>query len=353
MSHELLKLTTYFGERDRGASGLVADELLDLYERRGVELSLLLRGIEGYGRRHVLRSERLLTLSEDLPIVSVAVDGRECIESLLADVLAIKRRGLVTLERARPADASAPDPAHAVKLTAYLGRHQRLAGRPAFISACDVLHRAGMAGATVLLGVDGTVGGTRRRAGFFARNAEVPLMIIAIGSAEAAIQATTQLRDALPAAPLTLERVRLLTTAGQALGPAPVVASQDPSGLPVWQKLMVHSSAAMSHDGSALHLALMRALRSAGVGGATSLRGIWGFIAPGHPEGDRLLALRRHVPVITVVVESPTRISRALEVVRGLAVTGVLATSELVPAAAAFGEGSSGGELTLAQPDRP
>ena len=35
-----------------------------------------MRGVAGFGVKHHLHTDRLLTLSEDLPIVSVAVDTR-------------------------------------------------------------------------------------------------------------------------------------------------------------------------------------------------------------------------------------------------------------------------------------
>ena len=101
MNEDCLKLTTYFGERDRTANGLLADDLLDLYERHGIGTSVLLRGAEGFGLRHTLHTDRLLTLSEDLPVVSVAVDTRERIDGLLPHVLAVEHPGLITLERAR------------------------------------------------------------------------------------------------------------------------------------------------------------------------------------------------------------------------------------------------------------
>ena len=55
---------------------------------------------------------------------------------------------------------------------------------PAFVAVCDLLHRRGIDGATALLGVDGTAHGRRDRAAFFSRNAEVPMMVIAVGSGE-------------------------------------------------------------------------------------------------------------------------------------------------------------------------
>src|ERR1700758_3066743 len=99
MDDDCLKLTTYFGERDRTGDHLLAGELLDLYGRPPAECSVLLRGISGFGAKHHVHTDRLLTLSEDLPVVAVAVDRRERLEALLPEILAIKRRGLLTLER--------------------------------------------------------------------------------------------------------------------------------------------------------------------------------------------------------------------------------------------------------------
>ena len=69
MSEDGLKLTTYFGERDRAGGGFLADALIDIYARHELRTSLVLRGVEGFGLKHQLRTDRLLTLSEDLPLV--------------------------------------------------------------------------------------------------------------------------------------------------------------------------------------------------------------------------------------------------------------------------------------------
>ncbi len=117
-----------------------------------VHASVLLRGAAGFGSRHRLHSADLLTASEDPPLVSVAVDAPERIEALAAEVRALQRTGLVTLERA------AATTAEPVKLTLYLGR-----GEP-YREICARLRECGLDGATVLLGVDGTLHGERRRA---------------------------------------------------------------------------------------------------------------------------------------------------------------------------------------------
>src|SRR5690242_10947846 len=101
MNEDCLKLTVYFGEHDRASDRYLADALTDIYARHELQTSLLLRGVEGFGIKHHLRTDRLLTLSEDLPLVSVAVDSRTRIEAALAEVNELRFDGLVTLERAR------------------------------------------------------------------------------------------------------------------------------------------------------------------------------------------------------------------------------------------------------------
>jgi PII-like signaling protein len=129
---DALKLTTYFGERDRVGDRFLADALADLYARHELRTSVVLRGVAGFGVKHHLRTDRLLTLSEDLPIVSVAVDERTRIEALLDDVVAVSGDGLITLERARMADAAVVATAgEQAKLTVHLGRGERGRGRPA------------------------------------------------------------------------------------------------------------------------------------------------------------------------------------------------------------------------------
>ena len=60
---------------------------------------------EGFSERvmHRLRSDLSLTLSEDPPMVAIAVDARARVQPLLAEVTAMPCRGLVTLERTRQA----------------------------------------------------------------------------------------------------------------------------------------------------------------------------------------------------------------------------------------------------------
>ncbi len=64
-----LKLTTYFGERQRVVTdharrpGFLADAMLDLFDTRELATSVMLRGIASFGLRHVLRTDESLSLT--------------------------------------------------------------------------------------------------------------------------------------------------------------------------------------------------------------------------------------------------------------------------------------------------
>ena len=85
--------------------------------------------------------------------------------------------------------------------------------------------------------------------------------------------------------------------------------------MPLWHKLMVYTSEAALHDGQPIHRAIVRRLRAAGIAGATTQRGMWGFHGDHPPHGDRLLQLGRHVPAVTIVIDAPERIAAAFTVI--------------------------------------
>jgi PII-like signaling protein len=347
VSEETLKLTTYFGERDRAGRAFLADALVELYARHRLRASLVMRGVAGFGVKHHLHTDRLLTLSEDLPMVSVAVDERARIEGALGEVVALSGEGLITLERTAAGPIGGQD---ATKLTLYVGRGERVEERPAHVAIVEVLRRHRVAGASVLLGVDGTVRGERQRARFLAANARVPMMIIAIGDAEPIAAALAELRTLLDDPLVTLERVRVYKRDGAAIAPPQAAAATDPSGLAVWQKMMVYCGEQSRHGDEPLAAALIRELRQAGAAGATALRGVWGYHGDHEPHGDRWLQLRRRVPVVTVIVDTPEQIARWFAIVDALTDETGLVTMEQVPAMRAVGPGVARGGLRLADP---
>jgi PII-like signaling protein len=141
-----------------------------------------------------------------------------------------------------------------------------------------------------------------------------------------------ELGTLLPRPLFTLERVRVCKRDGQLLAAPAAPDGPGEHGLPLRQKLMVYTSEATRHQGQPIHRAIVRQLRSAGVSGATTQRGIWGFHGDHAPHGDRLLQLGRHVPAVTIVVDTPDRIRAAFSVIDELTSERGLVTSEIVPA---------------------
>ncbi|BBY39806.1 hypothetical protein MMAN_39400 [Mycobacterium mantenii] len=339
MDEDCLKLTTYLAERRRVHDGFVSDVLLGLCAQHRIACGVLLRGIGGFGTGHYLRTDESLTLSEDPPVAVVAVDTRTKIEALLAPVLAVKQRGLVTLERARLLhDGIGPlqlpeDLRGAVKLTIYVGRKQRVNGSPAYIALCDLMHRRGLAGATVLLGVDGVAHGERQRANFFGRNTDVPMMIVVVGSGERIGGVLPELGELLRRPLFTLERVQVCKRDGQLVERPHALPGVDERGLPLFQQLTVYTSESAHHGGVPIHRAIVQRLRRAKtVDGATVLRGVWGFHGDHPPHGDGLFSLTRRVPVVTVVIDTPANIAESFAIVDELTRDEGLVTSEMVPA---------------------
>jgi PII-like signaling protein len=336
-----IKLTTYFSERDRSGERFLADALFDVYERHRMRTSVLLRGVEGFGQHSRLQSLRSLTLSENLPAVSVAVDSRERVEGALPDVLAVAGHGLISLERAQLATgpeiaglALPRDRARAVKLSVYGSRAVRAGGRAGYVAATELLRRRGAAGASVLLGVDGTLHGERRRARFFARNAGVPLMLLAVGEADALQPALGELGGLIDEAVATVERVQICKLGGRTFSEPFAEPDRDASGLPIWQKLMIHGH---------VHDDLVRRLKDAGAAGATVLRGVRGFYGDAEPRADRFLSLSRGAPLVVVVVDAPANVPRWWPIVDAATGEAGLVTSELVPACHAFAGPGDGG----------
>jgi PII-like signaling protein len=355
-AEDALRLSAYIGERDRAGKRLLADALMDACERHGVRASVLLRGIEGFGIKHRLHSERLLTLSEDLPMLVIALDTEKRIEALLEDVCALSRHGVITLERAQLLNGSAraglagdrdaaagaspdrhlpgpsPPGADATKLTVYIGRQQRVDQRAAHVAVVDCLHRHGVAGASVLLGLDGTAHGVRERARFFGRNARVPVMIQSVGERANIAAALEEVAGMLSEPAMTLERVRVCKRDGALLAQPLRPPSVDDAGLAYWQKLVVYTSEQSRHGGQPLHSALVRRLRGEGAAGATALRGQWGFHGEHQPHGEAFWSLRRHVPVLTLVLDTPANMRRWFEIIDEMTAETGLVTSEIVPA---------------------
>ena len=98
LSGPALRLTVIVGEGDHVHHRLVPTEIVHRAHAAGLAGASVLRGIEGFGASSRIHTSRLLSLSEDLPIMVVIVDTRERIEAFLPDIEDLVTGGLVTVE---------------------------------------------------------------------------------------------------------------------------------------------------------------------------------------------------------------------------------------------------------------
>jgi PII-like signaling protein len=320
---ELSQLRFHFGERDRCGDGPLDTAVMAACARSGVRAAALLRGVEGFGGKHRLRTDRLLSLSEDAPLVAVAVGEAAVVEALAEEVRAMASGGLVVVGAAGDeGEGSDGAPGDVVKVTIWGARGG--SASPHF-DAVAMLHRQGAMAATVLLGVDGVLAGERRRARFVGANRGVPALTVAVGE-----------RAAIDAALGDLDGAAHLVTV-EAVERNPVIDREShhgdaasPAGVAATRVTLVTSEIA-AHDSHPLYVELIRRLRAEGAAGATALRGVWGFRGDGEPHGDRVLALRRDVPLLVETVDTPERAGRWRELALELAGDQGLVYSQAIP----------------------
>ncbi|WP_393059133.1 DUF190 domain-containing protein [Streptomyces sp. LN549] len=103
-----LRLTVLTGESDTWHHRPVCTEIVHRAHAAGLAGASVFRGVEGFGASSMIHTQRLLSLSEDLPVAVVIVDTEARIRAFLP-LIAELACGPVTLdacEIVRPA----PDP---------------------------------------------------------------------------------------------------------------------------------------------------------------------------------------------------------------------------------------------------
>lgn len=114
MVEEQCLMRLFIGESDSYGHHPLSEALLDLFRRHSISGVTILRGIAGYGARNILHTDRLLELSQDLPIILEVVESRDTIDRLMPELDRIMNSsGMVTLEmveviRYRDAGADVP-----------------------------------------------------------------------------------------------------------------------------------------------------------------------------------------------------------------------------------------------------
>ena len=102
-------LRVFIGEKHKSDGRPTYEAIVRLARERGLAGATVLRGIEGFGRSSRLHTAKILTLSDDLPIVVEIVDAADKIDAFLEELDPLVSGGLVTVERAEVLVYRSPD----------------------------------------------------------------------------------------------------------------------------------------------------------------------------------------------------------------------------------------------------
>ena len=89
----------FIGEGDRFGQRLLYEVLVELFKKEGMHGATVLRGMAGFGAHSVYHTDKLLRLSQDLPIVVEVVDTEERIEQVMPKIDEMMCGGLITTEK--------------------------------------------------------------------------------------------------------------------------------------------------------------------------------------------------------------------------------------------------------------
>jgi PII-like signaling protein len=93
-----LRLTVMVGESDRWHHRPLYTEIVHRAHQAGLAGATVLRGVEGFGATSLIHTARLLSLSDDLPVVIIIVDTHDRIEAFLPHLEELVSEGLVMLD---------------------------------------------------------------------------------------------------------------------------------------------------------------------------------------------------------------------------------------------------------------
>jgi len=91
----------HIGESDKWHSRPLHEAIVELFRKEGFSGVTVLRGVGGYGGSSVYHTDKLLRLSQDLPIVLEVIEYQERIDQILPRLDEMVEGGLITLEKVR------------------------------------------------------------------------------------------------------------------------------------------------------------------------------------------------------------------------------------------------------------
>lgn len=93
-----LRVTVYIGEDDRHHHRPLSTEIVARAREAGMAGATVTHGVEGFGRRSVVHTARIVSLSSDLPVIVELIDTEEKVRAFLGQLDELVEGGLVTVE---------------------------------------------------------------------------------------------------------------------------------------------------------------------------------------------------------------------------------------------------------------
>ncbi len=106
MTHEKFEgertlMRIHVGESDKWHGKPLHEAIVMMFRKEGFSGATVLRGVGGYGGSSIYHTDKLLRLSQDLPIVVEVIETQERIDQILPRLDEMVEGGLVTLEKVR------------------------------------------------------------------------------------------------------------------------------------------------------------------------------------------------------------------------------------------------------------
>jgi PII-like signaling protein len=106
MSHEKFEgertlMRIHIGESDKWHGKPLHEAIVEMLRKENFSGVTVLRGVGGFGGSSIYHTDKILRLSQDLPIVVEVVEYAERIEQLLPRLDEMVEGGLITLEKVR------------------------------------------------------------------------------------------------------------------------------------------------------------------------------------------------------------------------------------------------------------
>ncbi|HTQ97138.1 MAG TPA: DUF190 domain-containing protein [Candidatus Acidoferrum sp.] len=106
MTHEKFEgervlMRIHIGESDKWHGKPLHEAIVELLRRDNFSGATVLRGVAGFGGSSIYHTDKLLRLSQDLPIIVEVIETQERIDQVLPRLDEMVEGGLITLEKVR------------------------------------------------------------------------------------------------------------------------------------------------------------------------------------------------------------------------------------------------------------